>query len=175
MLRVRPSKNNSKVCVKAIDGRGKLQELKSKVIMNGFPELAGSNIDIDFGDVKIPSSYASINYVRDILGRLIRAKIVIDKMCWDFGSRALEALIAHELSHLLVGDDEKTASNEAIRRGFRDGFLELFAEVCRLPCTTLHETEYETILQYEHLNIGGLDCQEFCPYRQPIIHIDAME
>jgi len=69
--RVHPSKDNSKVCVKAIDERKKLQELKEEVIMNGFPELVGSNIDIDFGDVKIPNSYASIHYILDFFGRLI--------------------------------------------------------------------------------------------------------
>lgn len=162
MLRVRPSKDNSKVCV--MDGKGRLQELKSEVIENGFLELNGSNIHIDFGRVNIPNSYASIQYTRDAFGRLLKARIVIDRSCRGFCSKALSALIAHELSHLIVGKNELKASIEAIRRGFRSCFEELFAEVCRVPCGRIYQTEWIITLEYRQINIGGLNCLEFCPY-----------
>ncbi len=165
MLRVRSSKNKARGGLQVLEGSEKPQVLLHEVVTRGFPELAGKRIRIAFGEVTTPNSYANIRYVQTFFGRLIKAKITVDRTCRDFGFKALTALIAHELSHLLVGDDERLASMQAIHRGFRDGFLDLFAEVCQVPCPQLNETEYGIVTQYNRLNIGGLDRLEFCPLR----------
>ena len=155
-------KENRDCKFKIVKGKKKLEQLLNEMVISSFPEISAASIKIDYGRTE-NRNYASILFTRTPKSILL-AKITIDDECRDFSTPSIKALIAHELGHLLVGDNEFQATSMAIERGYRSSFEALFAEACRVPCTKVEQVEEKTIIHYNHKVIGELDCTEFCPY-----------
>jgi hypothetical protein len=155
-------KNNSDDKFKIVKGKKKLEQMLNEMVLQNFPEISTTSIKINYGHTG-NRNYASITFDRTA-NLILSARITIDDDCRDFSTLSIQALIAHELGHLIVGANEFQATSFAIERGYRSSFEALFAEVCRVPCTRIEEVDEKTIIHYNHKIIGELDCVEFCPY-----------
>ncbi len=167
-----------------------LEKLFEQNVLPRFPELKRDEFRLIFGVTK-KGTLAQVSTWRiRRRGRTIKRfhLVTVNTHQADWGQSEIEALIAHELGHLvndITGirpktweEQELAATSQAVARGFIIGFKQIFQRLCKTPCWEKIETSPEGRILLKGRNLGGLYCncvggdgifKAYCPFADDFI------